>query len=523
MRNHKITKNISLAFLFILSSLTPSARSQNLSFFSGQKISKRLELQASKKDDSNFDYEFDTSSSFSNNGSDEFESMGLNDGKRSGEKIENNNGEIYVTKNENNVTKSDISTATYNDSCENNDSFLTASSAYAVGTNDGGIYKHWVWCYATISQKTEGMLWWKQTYIDKDFYSFDVVSVGTLKVTLSDIPTNCDYDLRLYKIEDKLECSYASCNFDDPIASSANASNTDENVSISVKPGTYYACVYSYKDQTFDNNNPYKLTFEEDVDDTRYGSYYSINNGRNDGDLGAVWRSDYKPLGITPVNISEENAQVGLANSSTYPYIKHLIDKYSSDEKITYAIVYVWDVELRALIRSALQLILEEIYEREETYFNAFNISWNAANLFISIGGLIVSTISLANIATSALLTGAITATSLSMGFISTILSFAIGYQFQIERQELINYLINAISAFEVGKGSNNKEVVMLKFKYRFIKKERWYLDWTPSYDVDGQNRYNEDQITHQLKGSPINGRIIGFQDEHTLYNLLGF
>lgn len=63
----------------------------------------------------------------------------------------------------------------------------------------------------------------------------------------------------------------------------------------------------------------------------------------------------------------------------------------------------------------------------------------------------------------------------------------------------------------------------MLCFKYSFTKKERWYLDWTPSYNAEESNRFNEDRITYQLKGSPINGRIIGFQDESMLNNLLGY
>lgn len=443
-----------------------------------------LQFQDAIKDDSSFHYEFDTQGHFSNEDSDEFESKTFQDGFGCGEKIESEGGKTISVKEEEIPNNGIVAKADYNDTNENNDSFMTATSAYSVGTNDGGIYKHWVWCHATISQKTEGILWWKKTYIDKDFYSFDVVSVGTLKVTLSEIPANCDYDLRLYKIDDKLDCSYASCNFESPLATSAHGIGIDEEITISVKPGTYYACVYSYKDQYFDNDNPYKLTFEEDANTSRYGSNYSVETGRNNGDLGAVWCSDYKPLGITPVTISGENSQVGLSNSSTYPYIKHLIDKYSPDEKITYAVLYVWDVELRTLIRSSLQLILEKIYERGETYFNAFNIIWNGVGLLLSAAGLAIGTITFAEIAQLAILSGVITSVSLPMGFVSTIMSYAMGYEFETSKDDLINYLINAISTFETSKGSNNKEVVMLRFKYKFIKKERWYLDWTPLHII---------------------------------------
>ncbi len=449
---------------FVLSFLITNSFAKETSIENAlsKQIQKEMALnhQSENKDDSSFQYEFDTEGRFSNSESDEFEIASFAEGFKSGEKIETQNGEIASIKEEN--FNGDNLSAAFTDNNENNDSFMTATPAYSVGTNDGGIYKHWVWCHATISQKTEGMLWWKKTYIDKDFYSFDVVTVGTLKVTLSDIPSNCDYDLRLYKIEDKLECNYSYCDFNSPIASSAKGIGFEEEMSISVKPGTYYACVYSYKDKYFDNDNPYTLTFEECVDNSRYGSYYSIDAGRNTGDLGAVWCSDYKPLGITPAIISGENSQVGLSNSSTYPYIKHLIDKYSSDEKITYAVIYVWDVELRALIRSSLQLILEKVYERGETYFNAFNIIWNGVGLLLPIAGTIIGTISFANIASLAVLSGAISAVSLSMGFVSTMMSYTMGYEFETSKNDLINYLINAISAFEVGKGSNNKEVVML-------------------------------------------------------------
>lgn len=519
----KLSLLIFTCFTFTISSCTRNHVSINSNALNEIRHVNQTTSLGREKGEDTYQYQFDIQNKFSNANSDEFESKESNAGFRSGEIAEFENGETQTIKSENDLPTDCINQVEFVDKNENNDWFQTATSLYSVGTNKGGIYKHWVWCYATISQKTEGILWWKKTYIDKDFYSFDAVSTGTLKVSLTDIPSSCDYDLRLYRITDCLECNYSECVFDSPIASSSNPTGKDEEITISITPGTYYACVYSYQDKTYDNENAYKITFEECVDTSRNGSYYSIESGRNVGDFGAVWRSDYKPLGITPISLSGENAMIGLSNSSTYPYIKHLIDQYSSGESVTYAIVYVWDVELRALIYSSLKLILEKVYEQPETYFNSFNIIWNAVGLALSIAGLVVSTIAFAEIVTSAVVSGAINATSVSMGILSTILSYAIGYEFDTSKQDLINYLISAIASFEVSKGSNNQEVVMLRFKYKFVKKERWYLDWTPTYNVNESNRYNDDMITYQLNGSPVDGRVFGFQDESMLNNLLGY
>ena len=132
------------------------------------------------------------------------------------------------------------------DSREDNDSFENASSVYDVGYWESGIYWHSTWLDATISQKTKGILWWQEKYTDKDFYSFDACTVGTLTVRLSNIPPNCDYDIRAYRLDDSTSANASSLDFDNYISISQNSSNNNETIVLSVRPGNYYFCVYSY-------------------------------------------------------------------------------------------------------------------------------------------------------------------------------------------------------------------------------------------------------------------------------------
>ncbi len=360
---------------------------------------------------------------------------------------------------------------------------------YSVGTDEAGVYKHWAWCQATISQKKEGFWLWEKTYIDKDFYSFDMVSTGTLTVTLENIPTNCDYDLRLYRLEDSPIANVKTMNFQNHIAKSSAAGNQNEKIEVSAKPGTYYACVYSYEDRTYDNDNPYKITFEEAIDTARAGSHYSISEGRNNGDLGAIWISDYAPLGITPSTIyrdyNNKMCRQTYSNYDDYPYIRHLADKYSDWKDMTYAILYVWDVETRAAIYATLKCLLKTIDgygDWEDSQEREMSIFLNETSLCVSVAGLASC--------------------------------YETSNPFSTSKGRFRDYLISMISAFEIGMGSNDKEVVMMRFKYHFGRSNMRYVEWLPMYDVGEGTRYNSDAISFQTKGSGIDGRVFGFKNE---------
>lgn len=85
---------------------------------------------------------------------------------------------------------------------------------------------------------------------DVDYYRFTIPSTSSISISLSNIPTNCDYDLVLYN------SSQTQC------ASSANGGNSSESISYSAAPGTYYIKVYSYSGSSSSN---YRLTINASI------------------------------------------------------------------------------------------------------------------------------------------------------------------------------------------------------------------------------------------------------------------
>ncbi len=317
----------------------------------------------------NYEYEFCSEKKFDKTNGDEFEILDFGSGGRSGSSSTDIHGNTKIEKESSldqtlipdNVGSSNCEAISYNDSRENNDDFETATNVYSVGHWEEGIYQHSAWLDATISQKTKGWWLWEEKYIDKDVYSFDACTYGTLTVTLSNIPTNCDYDLRAYRLEDGTDAKASSLSFDKYIAISNNSSNTSEKIILSVKPGTYYFYVYSYQEKTYDNDNPYHLLFEELVDESRANTHYNITEGKSKGDIGAIWVSDYKPLGYTPVTLKNSDAKVSFSNYNDYPYIRDLANKYNGDDYINYAVIYVWDLQLKAAISAMAGLLVQQI------------------------------------------------------------------------------------------------------------------------------------------------------------------
>ena len=411
----------------------------------------------------------------------------------------------------------------FSDSNENNDSFQEATSIYSAGTHEGGVYSHSVSLSATISQKTSG--WWflEQKYIDKDFYSFDMVSVGTLTIDLTEVPSTCDYDLRVYKLSNSVETSYTELDFNNPnhIFAQSKSGEIGDNEHIEIAnalPGTYYIVVYSYQDTYFDNDNPYNLTVRELVNTTtRPNTSYSISQGRASGDLFALWKSDYAPLGIDTFSVTNENARVAYNNYSSYPMIRHLADKYTNGVNCNYAVLYVWDVNVRTYLHSYFYALLQSLnsqffdpYGNEvdvnEDEKKIFSIVWNSAGVALASGPI----------------GWALGAISLAMSIYSLVDS-CIENKFVITKRQFRDYLINIVSALETGTGSNNNEVVMIKFQYRFYTENGTrYLDWSPVYDPSNGNRYNENTINYQIPGSGMDGTVRSFASASQINMFLG-
>lgn len=486
----------------------------------------------------NYNYEFCSENNFEKTNGDEFEILDLEEGGRSGYSSTDSSGNINAEKESNKTERlkpddtihNNESAASFEDTREDNDSFQNATNMYRVGRWDAGIYIHSCWLDATISKKTSGWWLWEKSYIDKDFYSFDACTYGTITVTLSNIPANCDYDLRAYRLEDGGSAKASSLDFNKPIASSVWGQNHDEKITLSVQPGCYYFCVYSYQDKTFDNDNPYHLLFEEKVDDSRENTRYSIKEGKENGDIGAIWVSDYKPLGHTPVTLRNSNAKVKFDNYNEYPYIRDLADKYKDGDYINYAVVYVWDLKLKAEISAMAQLLikkLEEYTKWEDNSKRNVNIGLNGAGLALTVAGTLISIITFPEgeaLAIELLALAGVAAgeASFALSLASFVASFQTSPTFNVGKKDLLAYLVSIQQTFAIGQGSNTDEIKILRYRYRFNESDgNRYLDWSPFYVSTDYNFYNKNDITFQIEHSGINGTVKGFKNETEIKNFL--
>lgn len=102
---------------------------------------------------------------------------------------------------------------------ETNDAFTSATS---VGNN------------TTISANLH-------TSTDADYYRLYVPLRSDFKLSLTNIPTDTDYDVRVYDLEEK------------SLAYSLRASNTDEAIDLTLDPGYYFVKVYPYKGSSTSN------------------------------------------------------------------------------------------------------------------------------------------------------------------------------------------------------------------------------------------------------------------------------
>ncbi len=477
-----------------------------------QKIARnKINKKAAIKID-DYEYVFDVENKFKGNG-DKYEKQSPLDDSEA--EIYN----VYVDGTREKVNSSEnlkdnkIEICSSGDSAENNDTFETATVVYKVNNSIGLLETHTT-ISGTINQKTSGWGPWKKTYIDKDFYCYDVCVTGYLELDLTNIPSGCDYDLRLYKLSNTLNTSYEELSFDNYYAISNKGGSVDEHLEVRVTPGTYYVVVYSFGDKTWDDNHYYTLSFEQREDTNRTDNYYDISAGRKNGDLFALWTSNYKPLGITPTTISDSNARVNFTNHKKYPFIHNLCEVYENKD-ILYAKLYVWDLGLRAAIYAVLNEILNTVvsYDKwKDESQKKFTAKLSADGLRLSIDGLTLSIL-------TTVLTGAVAA-ALSvvgiavavMGVLVSLASFVSCFiltsPFDISKANLREYLINAKAGFEVGRGTSDQEVVMLRYRYHLGHDGTYYLDYSPVYRNSDSNLYNKYYIQGQDDESRFTGSI---------------
>lgn len=471
----------------------------------------------SNKDDSNFKYEFISNQKFDVDPSDEYEHVVTS--------TKNNN-------NKNEIQGRNVDMGTYPDYKEDNDSFQNASPLFSVGDYQVDKINITRYYYATISQKKTSIYPWAKKYVDKDFYSFDVTSNGVLAIDLTNIPENCDYDLRLYKQEDTPNSKTNEINFDLPIAFS-NKECSDEHIAVNSVPGTYYAVVFSFLDKTFDNDHPYKITMTQKANTSLNSFSYDIAKGKENGDVAALWLSQYKPLGITPVTLQDtDSSKLKINNYEDYPFIRHLADKNNSiDNYVNYAVLYIWDLKTKAIISAIAKQLVEKLMKDNRLENDAqykTNIRNSTEGLVLSIESVSISTISLVcTIAEVSAFLGPLglmfDLTSFALAVEGLILALNNNSKFIATKQDIIAFLVSMQQTFSVGNGSDANEVKMLRLRYHFDNNDKEHiLNWSPAYSASDYNFYNSNTIFSNIEHSDISGSLSGIKNADDIKKLLG-
>lgn len=397
-----------------------------------------------------------------------------------------------------------------NDSNDNNDSFETATNVFTV-TDNVGLKENHTSLSGIISQKTSGWGPWKKTYIDKDFFRYDVVVTGTLEIGVENIPSGCDYDLRVYRMANTKYASSKEMDFGSYTYISSSGGNKDEHLKINVTPGTYYAVVYSFNDLTWNNNQSYRIWFEQQLNEQRDDIYYDIRQGRKNGDICAMWISDYKPLGYNPLTMSTDSAKIEIENYDKSPFIYSLSEN-NKDKDIMYSCFYIWDLGLRASLYYIFNSLLETLNNNFEKYKTLSNVSMALNDVGYSLAACSIVTSVVPYLSAINALSSVISVTSYAVSLASEIVSIMINKIYSIDKMEFHNFLINACAGLEVGSGTSDREVVMVKFRYHIDTSGKKYLNCIPRYKNYGNNLYSKGFITCFDDNSPMTGTIKGFK-----------
>ena len=151
----------------------------------------------------------------------------------------------------------------------------------------------------------------------------------------------------------------------------------------------------------------------------------------------------------------------------------------------------------------------------------------SATSLILTVGGAIVGTISLAVTAASvaAVLAGIgiiCNSAYVPISLASFAMCFQTGGDFISSKKDLLSYLIGVQQTFSVGKGSNNEEIKIMRYRYRFDGTGNdCYLNWSPYYLSSDYNFYNDDYMIWQIEHSGIDGLVHGFDSYEKIADLL--
>lgn len=357
--------------------------------------------------------------------------------------------------------------------------------------------------------------------IDEDYYRVDLFGNAEVDIFLNNIPTGCDYDLKLYTHDNIIDSKEDDISM---VSYSSRASNRDESISVSLTPGTYYIWIYPYTDECDDSTN-YNLSI--DVDYTAQLSFISSLK-YNKGAKAALWVSDYDPCGIAPCSTTQKEVVGYLATSDTViesTFENPFTEYFTTRDPIEQTVLYIWDTDLRIELRNVLLEIKNEI-EAELENNKKYLIAWEIVDTVIGESTTAVS-ILISFFDSSSPTVGVLDVACTAIPIVSTLAQnlFAPDEDAIETKEELLDRLENICIALETSEDSEGDEVLRISSTYTYSVDyvtptlTYYYFDFTPV----SQNSFIFDSVAidYWSVDSIVTGTTYGIIDDESFENAI--
>ena len=319
---------------------------------------------------------------------------------------------------------------------------------------------------------------------DVDYYRLILPADAEFHVYLSDIPSNNNYNIKLYRLyEQNLNQPwYSSHDYSEIyelVGESISGSNGPKHITVEAQAGEYTIRIASYGTQ--DENNFYRLDLLALTDVYHTIKSTTIQDLKNAGNKLAVWKSDFYPLRKSKIQLEANNiiAHLNYDNPTKFTMYENLFN--ADQEQLMDSAIYVWDSEIKAELYdvfSKIYLTLDKIRKEGANYeYIAMNL--NISSMLAGAASLVF---------------GFIPGASEVLGSYSLLASFVATYVIPktivTEVSESIAYFAYYMGVLEPNSdGSYNNETICIR-NYIRLKKEtnnggesyNFLVDLTPRY-----------------------------------------
>lgn len=367
-------------------------------------------------------------------------------------------------------------------------------------------------------------LWglWKRE-IDEDYYKVEIYGKAHISISLSNIPSECDYDLEFYQFDNIKYCDEKDISL---ISSSTRGSNINEAISTDVLPNVFYIRIYSYSG--FDAQNYYSLNIDVDYsykDESISEMRYSKNAGA------AIWVSDFDPFGIEPFS-SSSSQEIGYFTSSEYYSAYRIAHPYTSilrsNDNMLHASLFIWDKDIRIAIYKTVQELIS-ITEKEVNKNETIRFSWETGSNIVNgssvLGSITLTILSATNVPiAAATITGLSLFATLAPGCFDAIMEAIIPTsKIEIQKDYLV-YLRVLSAALECDSNTSENEVIRINSRYKIVVQSvplivqmNYDIDFTPS--IQSSYLYSNNIIRAYQEDAFFSGTIYPLQSLNDLVN----